>query len=139
MKNEKLNSDREVDMITFTHHGNFEKTTAFLKAMQKPYFMPLLRKYAQYGLTELIRNTPLDTGVAASSWYASIETSNSGFKLIWSNADTTPQGTPIVILLQYGHGTNGGTYVQGYDFINPTLKPIFDKLSADLWEEVTRS
>lgn len=126
-------------MITFTHRGNFNKTDKFLRAMQKHNFDVILRKYAEYGLVQLMQNTPVDTGIASNSWKYEIEKSRSGFNITWSNTDVTIEGTPIVILLQYGHGTGNGGYVQGYDFINPAMRPIFDKLSTDLWEEVTKA
>jgi hypothetical protein len=127
-------------MITFKHTGNFKITTDFLSnAMKNPMFDILMRKYGDIGVTALSRNTPVDTGVASNSWSYRVQKTRSGFSLTWSNDDVTaPGGVPIVILLQYGHATTGGTFVQGYDFLNPTMKPIFDQLSQNLWEEVTK-
>lgn len=127
-------------MITFRHKGNFEKTTRFFNNSKKvSKFDSILNRYAQIGVLALRENTPIDTGLAASSWSYSIEKKPTGFSITWMNNDVTEGGTPVVILLQYGHGTGNGGYVQGYDFLNPTMKPIFDSLSTDLWEEVIRA
>jgi len=126
-------------MITITHKGDFEKTTKFLKQLPNASFDRILSEYGERGLVILRQNTPVDSGTTADSWGYLIKTVGKGSKtLVWTNSNVTRDGVPIVILLQYGHGTNGGTYVQGKDFINPVMVPLFVKLSEDLWEEVTK-
>jgi hypothetical protein len=126
-------------MIRFTHKGDFEKTTAFFKRLPDVDFERLLKKYGEQGLVLLRQNTPVDTGESSESWAYQIKTQGKGKKtLVFTNSDVTPEGVPIVILLQYGHGTKGGAYVQGKDFINPVMVPLFEKLSEELWEEVRR-
>jgi hypothetical protein len=95
-----------------------------------------LEKYAKQGVTALAANTPVDSGVTADSWGYEVIVSNTSLRINWTNKNIV-DNIPIVILLQYGHGTRAGTYVQGRDFINPAIRPIFDRLSEDIWKEVT--
>jgi hypothetical protein len=124
-------------MITFKHKGDFEKTKKFFWQTKRINYTAILERYGMIGLRALESATPKDTGVAASAWSYKVSQTSRGYSIQWSNDDRTPEGTPIVILLQYGHGTNGGGYVQGQDFINPAIKPIFDDLSNRLREEVS--
>lgn len=123
-------------MIRITHRGDFSKTTTFLKKLQQQKYRNALSKYAEEGLTALQSATPEDTGVTANSWSYKIEVSRSKLIIRWINDNVTTSGVPVVILLQYGHGTTGGTFVEGKDFINPVMKPIFDKISNNIWKEV---
>lgn len=122
-------------MITVKVTGSFEKTQAFLKRVSKLDILGLLRASAQEGVNALSRVTPIETGVAAHSW--GFEVSNSGgiYTIIWTNSDVE-NGFPVVIMLQYGHGTGTGGYVAGYDFINPAMRPVFDKIADDIWKAV---
>lgn len=122
-------------MITVKVTGSFEKTEAFLKRVSKLDILGLLRASAQQGINALSLVTPIETGVAAHSW--GFEVSNSGgfYTIIWTNSDIE-NGFPVVIMLQYGHGTGTGGYVAGYDFINPAMKPVFDKIADDVWKAV---
>jgi len=123
-------------LITFKQKGDFSKTEAFLRKAKSLNFRSILDKYGAQGVSALEQATPKDSGVTANSWRYDIATKRSGFSIVWSNSSMNG-GIPIVILLQYGHGTRGGTFVRGRDFINPTMKPIFDDISANLWKEVT--
>lgn len=96
----------------------------------------ILSKYGEMGVLALSQATPLDSGETARSWSYEIEKTGSGYRLVWKNSHVN-KGVPIAIILQYGHGTRNGGYVQGRDYINPALRPIFDGIAADSWKEMT--
>lgn len=123
-------------MITFKHRGNFNNSEKFLSGVKKKNYRAILEKYAREGLLALRSATPKDTGETANSWDFEIITKRNGFSISWTNSNLV-EGVPVVILLQYGHGTRGGTFVEGRDFINPAMRPIFDQISENLWKEVT--
>lgn len=122
-------------MIKFKHHGSFSKTEKTLSARRN--YSEILRRFAQEGIIALRSATPKDSGLSSESWRYEFEHTRKGVKVYWTNENLV-DGIPVVILLQYGHGTRGGTFVQGRDFINPAMKPIFDSISENLWKEVTR-
>lgn len=119
--------------IFFKHRGDFRRTKKFLR--RKFSFSRLLNEYGKRGVEALSIATPKDTGEASSSWYYNVSKTDTGYMLSWSNSKMAG-GVPLVVLLQYGHGTRGGTYVPGQDFINPALLPVINRLSEDLWKEV---
>lgn len=124
-------------MINFKHKGSFNNFESYLKKIRyiNNKLYRILDKYGSQGVAALSSATPQDTGEAARSWSYEITKTDTGFSLGFYNDDMA--GTvPLVVLLQYGHGTRGGTYVQGRDFINPALLPIINKLAEDLWKEV---
>jgi len=123
-------------MISFKHRGNFRNTERFLRR-NRSRVLPILDKYGQQGVSELAAATPKDTGKTASSWHYEVTTTKSGYSVRWYNTNMV-SGTPIVILIQYGHGTKGGRFVAGRDFINPVIVPIFDNLAEEMWKEVTK-
>ena len=123
--------------IVFKHKGNLKKTTKFLERMVKEEYLNNLDKYGREGVQALSSATPVDTGKTAASWDYRIEETNSGTKIAWINSNVN-NGVNIAIILQYGHGTNHGGYVQGRDYINPAIRPIFDKIADDAWKEVTK-
>lgn len=123
-------------MITFEQKGDFRNSDRFLKKMSKFDFINTLRSVAQMGVQRLAAATPLDSGLTASSWGYEIKRSRSSFEIIWTNSHIV-NGFPVAIGIQYGHGTGTGGYVRGRDYINPTMQPIFEKILADLWTEVT--
>lgn len=92
--------------------------------------------YAREGVSALVSATPIDTGITSESWGYEIKRTRSGFSIIWTNSNVV-DGVPIAILIQYGHGTRSGSFVEGRDFINPAIRPIFDKIAENLWKEVT--
>lgn len=98
----------------------------------------LLTGYAKEGVEALAAATPVDTGKTSESWSYTISIDSRTASITWTNSNVTTEGTPIAILIQYGHGTRFGVYVQGYDYINPAIKPIFDKITNRVWGEVTR-
>lgn len=124
--------------VKFNVKGSFKNTEDFLKRMQKQTEFDSLELYAQQGVNALRSVTPRDTGNTASSWSYRITKSKGKVKIEWLNSNITSEGTPVVILLQYGHGTGTGGYVKGQDFINPAIKPIFDEIEENVWKEVQR-
>jgi hypothetical protein len=122
-------------MITITSKGSFANTDRFLKAMSRGSILRTLESYGQQGVQALAAATPVDTGLAESSWYYIVENNHGWYSITWCNNDTEG-GPPVVILLQYGHGTRNGGYVSGYDFINPAIRPIFDRIADDVWKVV---
>lgn|SRR5690606_417501 len=121
--------------ITFTSSGDWKKTEKFLKAMGDGDPLKGLDAIAKRGVLALQSATPVDSGVAASSWGYTIQRDRGGVTIAWTNTDTI-NNIPIVVLLQYGHGTGTGGYVRGRDFINPAIKPIFDEISEQVWKAV---
>lgn len=124
-------------MIGFRHKGDFSKTTNYLKRMRQNNILKGLEMYAQEGVEALTKATPVDTGLTASSWYYKIETKNNSVTINFCNSNIQ-NGVPIAIILQYGHGTRNGGWVQGRDYINPAIQPIFDKIVDKAWGEVTK-
>lgn len=122
-------------MIVFTHKGNFKNTTNFFEKAPKIQIRRILEAYGKEGVLALANATPVDSGKTASSWGYEISISKNSYKLSWTNSNIQ-NGVPIAILLQYGHGTRNGGYVEGLDYINPTLQPIFDKISKEAWKEI---
>jgi len=111
---------------------------SFLKKMQGLDIRALVEPYAAEGVAALQAATPRDTGLAAESWYYEIETTRNHVTIRWLNRDVE-NGFPVVVMLQYGYGTGTGGYVQGRDFINPALKPIFDRIGDGVWKVVKSS
>lgn len=124
-------------MIGFRHKGDFSKTTNFLKRAKQAAVLADLDKYGQEGVAALASATPIDTGKTASSWYYKIEKTNTSVSIMYCNTNIQ-NGVPIAVILQYGHGTRNGGWVEGRDYINPAIQPIFDKIVEKAWGEVTR-
>ena len=124
-------------MIRFRHKGNLSKTTRFLERAKEIVNLGNLDKYGREGVSALASATPVDSGLTAQSWYYEIEHSK-GYSTITFNNSNIQNGIPIAILLQYGHGTRNGGWVQGRDYINPAIQPIFDKIANEAWKEVTK-
>lgn len=126
-------------MLKITSKGSFNKTDSFLQRMSKNDIYKSLDAYAQRGVDALSAATPSESGETANSWDYEITNTGRNFTIWWTNRHVDKDGTPIAIMLQYGHGTGTGGYVQGRDYINPAIKPIFDQIAADVWKEVTSS
>lgn len=122
-------------MIRISTSGNFDNTTKFLKFVKEKSQYRNLDKYGQIGVRALSGATPVDTGKTAASWYYEIADKNGKITIQWKNSNMIGQ-TPIVVLIQYGHATKNGHYVQGRDFINPAIQPIFDEIAENVWKEV---
>lgn len=124
-------------MIMVKQRGNFKKTEKFLKKSFGRDYIRVLDKYGQRGVAALSAATPIDSGLTASSWSYEIIQNDDTISIFWNNSNVQ-HGVNIAVILQYGHGTRGGGYVEGIDYINPALKPIFDDLANAAWKEVTR-
>lgn len=124
-------------MITFKSRGDFRKTKSFLKKLNEFDYMRILVKYGEMGVQALREATPIDSGKTASSWGYRITEKDGNYTLSWINSNIV-DGVPIAVILQYGHATGNGGYVQGRDYINPAIRPIFDKIAREAWKEVTR-
>jgi hypothetical protein len=124
-------------IIQFKQKGDFSKTESFLKKLRKLDLDSVLRKYGELGVQALASATPVETGKTAASWDYKIEKGKGVVTITWTNSNVN-NGVPIALLIQYGHGTGTGGYVQGRDYIKPAILPIFDELADALWEEVTK-
>lgn len=124
-------------MITFRQKGDFSKVTKFLERAKEAIHLGILDKYGRAGVAALASATPTDSGLTASSWYYKIENKSGSATLSFHNSNIN-KGVPIAIILQYGHGTGTGGWVEGRDYINPAIQPIFDQLAEEAWEEVRR-
>lgn len=124
-------------MIKFRHKGNFSKATSFLERVKQAIRLGLLDRYGRAGVRALASATPVDSGLTASSWYYKIENKKGIVSISFCNSNIQ-NGVPIAIILQYGHGTRNGGWVQGRDYINPAIQPIFDNIVKEAWKEVTK-
>lgn len=122
-------------MITFTQKGDFSKLDGFMNRLKGLSKKSDLDKYGQRGVDALSAATPYDTGNTAGSWYYKINREGEVLSLEFCNSNVN-KGVPIAIVLQYGHGTGTGGWVEGRDYINPSIQPIFDEILNDLWKEV---
>ena len=124
-------------MITFRHKGDFSKSKRFLQKAKEAVSASELDKYGREGVNALASATPVSTGLTANSWYHTI-TQKKGYIAISFHNSNIQNGVPIAIILQYGHGTRNGGWVEGRDYINPAIQPIFDRITNEVWEKVTR-
>lgn len=123
--------------ISFRQKGDFKNTNKYFNALVNKVHNMNLDKYGELGVAALSSATPVDTGLAASSWYYNIIQKNGSTVLQFCNSDIE-NGVPIAVILQYGHATKNGGWVEGRDYINPAIRPIFDKIVKDAWEEVIK-
>ena len=124
-------------MISFRQQGNFSKLTSFLEKAKEAVKLGDLDRYGREGVKALESATPVDTGLTAKSWSYKIENKNGSIIISFHNSNIQ-NGVPIAIILQYGHGTRNGGWVEGRDYINPAIQPIFDKIADSAWREVTK-
>lgn len=124
-------------MISFRHKGDFSKVTRYFEKLKENAKLSVLDKYGREGVAALMSATPVESGLTASSWGYEIEESSGSAKITFTNSNIN-KGVPIAIILQYGHGTGTGGWVQGRDYINPAIQPIFDKMAEEAWREVTK-
>jgi len=125
-------------MISFRSRGSTQHMESFLRRMQTLDIRSIVEPYAQQGVEALRAATPVDSGLAAQSWGYEIESNRSGVTIAWTNSDIE-NGFHVAVMLQYGYGTGTGGYVQGRDYINPAIKPIFDQIADAVWKVVTMS
>ena len=124
-------------MVTFRHKGDFSRTIRFMGNAKKAVRLADLDKYGREGVAALASATPVDTGQTANSWYYEVVIKDGSATITFYNSNIQ-NGVPIAIILQYGHGTRNGGWVQGRDYINPAIQPIFDKIANQAWKEVTK-
>ena len=124
-------------MISFRQKGDFSKLTRFLEKTKESVRLGDLDKYGREGVAALASATPVDSGLTADSWRYEITNKQGSAKITFYNTNIQ-NGVPIAIILQYGHGTRNGGWVQGRDYINPAIQPIFDKIVNEAWREVTK-
>lgn len=124
-------------MISFRQKGDFSKLSKYFERVREAARIGVLDKYGRAGVAALASATPTETGLTASSWYYEIKRQNGSATIEFLNSNIN-KGVPIAIILQYGHGTGTGGWVEGRDYINPAIQPIFDQLADDAWEEVTK-
>lgn len=124
-------------MITIRQEGDFSKLSSFFEKLKEVVKFGILDKYGRAGVEALSSATPIgETGETANSWYYKISRTETSVSIIFCNSNVTSNGTPIAILLQYGHGTRNGGYVEGVDYINPAIIPIFEEIADEAWREV---
>ena len=121
--------------ISFSSKGDFSKTIKFLNKVKNVKINNILSKYGKIGVNALSQATPKDSGVTSRSWNYKIEVNNDNASIVWYNTNVV-KGVNIAVILQYGHGTRNGGWVEGRDYINPAMKPIFDKSADQVWKEV---
>ena len=124
-------------MISFRQKGNFSKLDRYFEKVREAAKLGVLDKYGREGVAALSSMTPIDSGETANSWYYKIENQNGRARILFCNSNIN-DGVPIAIILQYGHGTRNGGWVEGRDYINPAIQPIFDKIADNAWREVIK-
>ena len=124
-------------MISFRQKGDFSKLNGYLERVKEAAKLGILDKYGQQGVAALSSATPKDTGKTASSWYYTIKRGKDTVSIVFNNSNIQ-NGIHIAIILQYGHGTGTGGWVEGRDYINPAIQPVFDQIAESAWEEVTK-
>lgn len=124
-------------MISFRHKGDFSKFSRYLERAKETVRLGDLDRYGREGVAALASATPVDSGETANSWYYKIVRTKGSVSIEFHNSNIQ-NGVPIAIILQYGHGTGTGGWVQGRDYINPAIQPIFDRIANDAWREVTK-
>ena len=124
-------------MISFRQKGDFSKLSKYFERVKEAAKIGVLDKYGQECVAALSSATPVDSGQTANSWYYEIKRQNGSVSIVFNNSHIN-KGVPIAIILQYGHGTGTGGWVQGRDYINPAIRPIFDRIAEDAWKEVTK-
>lgn len=126
-----------MSIIVVKQRGDFRHLEGFFKRIKQMRLRDKLEKCGREGVDALAAATPVDTGLTASSWSYEIQMDESSYGITWVNTNVN-KGVNIALILQTGHGTRNGGYVKGIDYINPALKPVFDKFAEDLWGEVTK-
>lgn len=124
-------------MITITQKGSFDNTERYFKRLKTIELSAILNRYGALGVSALSSATPADSGETASSWFYTVVQQKGYCSIRWHNSHVN-DGAPIAVLLQYGHGTGTGGYVQGRDYIMPAIRPVFDQILADAMREVTK-
>ncbi len=124
-------------MIKVKHKGNFDKLENFFRRSKEMRTMDILAQCGKEGVAALSSATPVDSGKTAASWSYEVVKENGRYRINWLNSNIN-KGVNIAIIIQYGHATGNGGYVEATDYINPAMKTVFDKMAEDLWKEVCR-
>lgn len=124
-------------MLQFESKGSFRNTESFLNRAKNGQIFAMLDRYGQEGVDALANATPIDTSETQHSWYYEVQSARGQYSIVFRNSHMV-EGVSIAMIIQYGHGTGTGGYVQGRDYINPAIRPIFDRILADVWKAVTR-
>ena len=124
-------------MIRIRQKGDFANLTKYLQKAKKSATVSSLERFGKEGVAALASATPVASGLTANSWHYKIERDNGIYKIVFYNSNIQ-NGVPIAIILQYGHGTRNGGWVEGRDYINPAIQPVFDNLANEAWKEVTK-
>lgn len=122
-------------MISFEARGDFSKTETWLRKLMNNDLRSILERGGKLGVAALSAGTPVESGVTAASWSYSVSGSRGSYEIVWTNSNVN-DGVNIAVILQYGHGTGTGGYVRGRDYINPEMRPVFDKIAEDAWKAV---
>jgi hypothetical protein len=123
--------------MSFSFHvTQSDSTERYLRKLLELDISKIIASQAQIGVRALAQATPQDSGLAASSWGYNIEKTRNSVTIVWTNSDTE-NGFPVAIMIQYGHGTGTGGWVQGIDYINPAMRPVFEKIAETVWKAVT--
>lgn len=122
--------------VNFEVSGGFTKTEQFLNRMKRREYLNVLDEFGRDGVQALRNTTPVDSGATAEAWDYEIKRTRNYTEIVWTNSNIN-DGVPIAVILQYGHGTGTGGYVQGRDYINPAIRPVFDKIAEKAWKVVT--
>lgn len=124
-------------MISVSSTGSFKNIDSFLSRMARKEMFENLERFGRMGVDALANATPVDSGLTASSWRYEIIRKRGSYSIVWNNTNVV-NGIPVAILIQYGHGTGTGGWVEGRDFINPVIRPLFDQIANEVWEKVRR-
>ncbi len=124
-------------MISLRQKGDFSNAMKYFEKLRNVAKLGILDKYGKKGVEALSSATPIDSGTTAASWYYEIKHSGDSAAIQFYNSNIN-NGVPIALILQYGHGTGTGGWVQGRDYINPVIQPLFDEMAKEVWKEVTR-
>jgi hypothetical protein len=125
-------------MLSFTSSGSFKNTESYLAKLAKAELVSNLDKYGRMGVEALAKATPVDSGITANSWTYKIVRQGESYSIEWNNTHIV-SGQNIAILIQYGHGTGTGGYIQGRDYINPAMQPVFNQIAQDVWKVVSNA
>lgn len=121
--------------ISFESRGDFSRTNRWLQRLSRVDYLKHLDEMGREGVKALASMTPAETGQTARSWSYKITKTARGYSISWDNSHVN-NGVKIAVILQYGHGTGTGGYVQGRDYINPAIRPIFDDIADRAWKAV---
>ena len=124
-------------VISVTQKGNFKKTDRFLSKLVGLHFERKLKLYGEKGVDALKAATPRDTGKTAESWTYEIVQERGRLALYWKNTNIN-NGVNIALIIQHGHATRSGSFIEGIDYINPAIRPIFNEMAKEAWKEVVR-